>query len=361
MVIATSVPTHATLAVRALEAGKHVFVEKPLARDRRRRTTGHATSATERGLIAMVDHLLVYHPGLQRVKDLIDEGALGDRTFYMYGNRQNLGIVRPDENALWSLGPHDISVMIWLAGERPSEVAAWGTSYLQPGVEDVVFGHVRFPSGVTGHLHLSWLDPHKMRKMTVIGSERMVVFDDMETERKVTIYDKGPITHTATYGEYIQVRSGDIHIPKIDGTEPLRRVCEHFVDCVANGTRPMSDAVAGLAVVEVLEAMTQSMHDAGRPGHHRRNQMSRENLVAGRGCRVGRGRRDRRQRGDPRGHRHRRRLRHPGQRGHRQAAAPGQEVHRQARAARAAAGGRRHRDLRRVRAVRRIGDRQATA
>ena len=264
VVIATSVPTHAALALRALEAGKHVFVEKPLAL-----TAKDARAVTElaasRDLVAMVDHLLVYHPGLRKVKSLVDEGALGDRTFYMYGNRQNLGIVRPDENALWSLGPHDISVMIWLAGENPVEVAAWGQSYLQPGVEDVVFGYVRFPSGVIGHLHLSWLDPHKMRKMTVIGSERMVVFDDMETERKVTIYDKGPITHTATYGEYIAVRSGDIHIPKIEGTEPLKLVCEHFVDCVANGTQPMSDAAAGLAVVEVLEAMTESLANAGRP------------------------------------------------------------------------------------------------
>ena len=264
VVIATSVPTHAALAIRALEAGKHVFVEKPLAltaKDAR----AVAELAASRNLVAMVDHLLVYHPGLRKVKSLVDEGALGDRTFYMYGNRQNLGIVRPDENALWSLGPHDISVMIWLAGENPVEVAAWGQSYLQPGVEDVVFGYVRFPSGVIGHLHLSWLDPHKMRKMTVIGSERMVVFDDMETERKVTIYDKGPITHTATYGEYIAVRSGDIHIPKIEGTEPLKLVCEHFVDCVANGTQPMSDAAAGLAVVEVLEAMTESLANAGRP------------------------------------------------------------------------------------------------
>jgi predicted dehydrogenase len=264
VVIATSVPTHAVLATRALEAGKHVFVEKPLAltaADAR----GVAELAEERSLIAMVDHLLVYHPGLRKVKELVEGGALGDRTFYMYGNRQNLGIVRPDENALWSLGPHDISVMIWLAGERPVEVAAWGESYLQPGVEDVVFGHLRFPSGVTGHLHLSWLDPHKMRRMTVIGSERMVVFDDMETERKVTIYDKGPTPRTATYGEYIQVRSGDIHIPKIDGTEPLRRVCEHFVHCVATEERPLSDAVAGLTVVEVLEAMSESLADAGRP------------------------------------------------------------------------------------------------
>jgi predicted dehydrogenase len=264
VVIATSVPTHAALATRALEAGKHVFVEKPLAL-----TAADARSVTElaksRGLIAMVDHLLVFHPGLRKVKELVDSGALGERTFYMYGNRQNLGIVRADENALWSLGAHDISVMIWLAGELPTNVAAWGESYLQPGVEDVVFGHLRFPSGVTGHLHLSWLDPHKMRKMTVIGSERMVVFDDMETERKVTVYDKGPVPRTTTYGEYIQVRSGDITIPKVDGTEPLRLVCEHFVECVERGERPVSDAAAGLAVVEVLEAMTTSLAEAGRP------------------------------------------------------------------------------------------------
>ncbi len=264
VVIATSVPTHANLACMALEAGKHVFVEKPLAL-----TVADAKRvvdlAEDRGLIAMVDHLLVYHPGLGKVKDIIDAGELGGETYYMYGNRQNLGIVRQDENALWSLGPHDISVMLWFAGERPTEVAAWGSSYLQEGVEDVVFGHLRFPSGVTGHLHLSWLDPHKMRKMTVIGSERMVVFDDMETERKVTIYDKGPIPQTTTYGEYIQVRSGDIHIPKVAGTEPLRLVCEHFVDCIAEGRTPLSDAQAGLAVVEVLEAMTQSLASAGRP------------------------------------------------------------------------------------------------
>ncbi len=264
VVIATSVPTHGALACQALDAGKHVFVEKPLAltvEDARRVTD----LAAERGLVAMVDHLLVYHPGLGKVKELIDSGELGSKTYYMYGNRQNLGIVRQDENALWSLGPHDISVMLWFAGERPSEVAAWGSSYLQEGVEDVVFGHLRFPSGVTGHLHLSWLDPHKMRKMTVIGSERMVVFDDMETDRKVTVYDKGPVPPTSEYGEYIQVRSGDIHIPKIPGTEPLRLVCEHFVESVANGTTPLSDAAAGLAVVEVLEAMTESLASSGRP------------------------------------------------------------------------------------------------
>jgi predicted dehydrogenase len=263
VVIATSVPTHAALASRALEADKHAFVEKPLA------LTGAdardlAALAAARGRVLMVDHLLVYHPGVQRLKELIDAGELG-RVFYLYGQRLNLGIVRPDENALWSLGPHDISVMLWLVGERPCEVAASGESYLQPGVEDVVFGRIRFPSGVIGHLHLSWLDPHKARRMTVIGSEKMVVFDDMETERKVTVYDKGPIPRTETYGEYIQVRSGDIRIPKIAAAEPLRLACEHFVDCVRNGRRPLSDGEAGVAVVEVLEAMTESLRDAGRP------------------------------------------------------------------------------------------------
>jgi predicted dehydrogenase len=263
VVVATPVPTHAALARRVLEAGKHCFVEKPLAVSAAD-AWDVARLADERGLVLMVDHLLVYHPGLQYVRGLIEAGTLG-RVFYLYGNRQNLGIVRPDENALWSLGPHDISVMLWLVGERPVEVAASGESYLQPGVEDVVFGRIRFPSGVLGHLHLSWLDPHKMRKMTVIGSDKMVVFDDMETERKVTVYDKGPIPRTETYGEYIQVRSGDIHIPKVPGVEPLRLVCEEFVRCVATGARPQADGHAGATVVEVLEAMTESLRDAGAP------------------------------------------------------------------------------------------------
>lgn len=263
VVIATPVPTHAPLARMVLEAGKDVFVEKPLA------LTGQdandlAALATASGRVLMVDHLLVYHPAVQKLKDLVDDGSLG-QVFYLYGNRQNLGIVRPDENALWSLGPHDISVMLHLVGERPSEVSATGESYLQPGVEDVVFGRIRFPSGVIGHLHLSWLDPHKMRKMTVIGSERMVVFDDMETERKVTVYDKGPIPRTETYGEYIQVRSGDIHIPKIPAAEPLKIVCQRFVQAVNDREATPSDGAAGAIVVEVLEAMSQSLADSGRP------------------------------------------------------------------------------------------------
>lgn len=263
VVIATPVPTHAPLAKRVLEAGKDAFVEKPLAL-----TAADADElvrvADAGDRVLMVDHLLVYHPAVRKVKELVDDGTLG-QIYYLYGNRQNLGIVRPDENALWSLGPHDISVMLHLVGERPVEVTANGESYLQPGVEDVVFGRIKFPSGIIGHLHLSWLDPHKMRKMTVIGSDKMVVFDDMETERKVTVYDKGPIPRTETYGEYIQVRSGDIHIPKITGTEPLRLVCERFVQAVRDRRPTPSDGAAGAEVVAVLEAMTASLRDSGRP------------------------------------------------------------------------------------------------
>lgn len=263
VVIATSVPTHARLATMALEAGKHVFVEKPLAlsaADAR----AVADLAARKGLTLMVDHLLVFHPAVERLKAYVDDGTLG-QIYYLYGNRQNLGIVRQDENALWSLGPHDISVMLWLVGERPAEVSATGESYLQPGVEDVVFGRIRFASGIIGHLHLSWLDPHKMRKMTVIGAEKMVVFDDMETDRKVTLYDKGPIPRTESYGEYIQVRSGDIHIPKLEVTEPLRLVCKEFARAVATGGSTRADGDAGATVVEVLEAMTTSLKNAGAP------------------------------------------------------------------------------------------------
>lgn len=263
VVVATPVPTHAPLARRVLEAGKDCFVEKPLAL-----TAEDANDlvriADAGDRVLMVDHLLVYHPAVKAMKDLVDDGTLG-QTFYLYGNRLNLGIVRQEENALWSLGPHDISVMLHLVGESPVEVSATGESYLQPGVEDVVFGRITFPSGIIGHLHLSWLDPHKTRKMTVIGSKKMVVFDDMETERKVTVYDKGPVPRTETYGEYIQVRSGDIHIPRIPATEPLKLVCERFIQAVRDRQPTPSDGVAGAEVVAVLEAMTTSLRESGRP------------------------------------------------------------------------------------------------
>lgn len=264
VVVASSVPTHYELGKRVLAAGKHALIEKPLALNAAQaEELCDLAAAGER--VLMVGHLLEYHPGVRAVKELVDKGDLG-KIFYVYANRLNLGKVRADENALWSLGPHDISVINFLTGEEPEEVTAHGECYLQPGVEDVVFGYIKFPSGVVGHLHESWLDPHKSRKITVVGSDKMVVFDDMESDRKVTVYDKGAVVPTyESYGEYVTLRFGDIHIPRIANDEPLRLECQHFVECVRDGKQPLSDGRDGFNVVRVLEAMQVSLREGGRP------------------------------------------------------------------------------------------------
>jgi predicted dehydrogenase len=262
VVLATPVPTHAALAVRVLQAGKHCFVEKPLALDVASAERAVA-AADEAGRVLMVGHLLEYHPAVAKLKAIADAGDLGD-IHYIYSNRLNLGQLRADENALWSLGAHDVSVVLLLAGEEPSEVEAHGESYIKPGVEDVVFAFMRFPSGLAAHLHLSWLDPHKERRFTIVGSRRMATFDDMALERKVTVYDKGFDEDSRSYGEYI-TRSGDIWSPRVPNREPLRVECEHFVECVREGRTPQSDGAAGLRVVRVLEALQQRL-DATRRG-----------------------------------------------------------------------------------------------
>ena len=260
--LATPVATHADLAVRVLEAGKHCFVEKPLAQ-----TVADAeravAAAEASGRVLMVGHLLEYHPGVQRLKQLVDSGELGERIFYIYGNRLNLGKLRADENALWSLGAHDVSVVLYLADEEPWEFIAHGESYVQEGVEDVVFCFLRFPSGLSAHLHLSWLDPHKERRFTVVGSRRMATFDDMAIEGKLKIYDKGFDQGARGYGEYI-TRAGGIFSPELPNLEPLRIECEHFVECVREGRRPRSDGVSGLRVVRVLEELQHSLDASAR-------------------------------------------------------------------------------------------------
>jgi len=257
VVLATPVPTHAELAVRVLESGRHCFVEKPLgqsvAEAQLAVDAAHSTAKT-----LMVGHLLEYHPGVQKLKELSDSGELGDEIYYIYGNRLNLGKLRADENALWSLGAHDVSVLLYLADEEPHEVIARGESYVREGVEDVVFCFLRFPSGLSAHLHLSWLDPHKERRFTIVGSKRMATFDDMALEGKLTIYDKGVEETSRGYGEYI-TRSGDIFCPRIPNLEPLRVECEHFVRCVRTGERPRSDGEVGLRVVRVLEELQNSL------------------------------------------------------------------------------------------------------
>ncbi len=256
VVIATPVPTHYDLARRALAAGKHVLVEKPPAM-RGDEMEELVSIASEGGLVLMPGHLLLYHPGVRKLKQLVDGGELGD-VLCVYGNRQNLGVIRKDENALWSLGVHDLSVILYLVGEEPSEVWAHGNSFLTPGVEDVVFCYLRFPSGKIAHMHLSWLDPHKMRKITVVGRDKMVVFDDMELERKVTIYEKAPWQPAENYGEW-RTRTGDIFSPKISNDEPLRLECEHFLRLVAGEGDPELAARDGLLVVQTLEALQNSL------------------------------------------------------------------------------------------------------
>jgi len=256
VVVATPVPTHYELSKRALEAGKHVFVEKPPAM--------HGAEmeelcelAEERNLVLMPGHLLLYHPGVVKLRQLVDSGELGD-VLCVYGNRQNLGTIRLHENALWSLGVHDLSVLLYLVDEEPSELWAHGNAFLNPGVEDVVFCYLRFPSGKIAHMHLSWLDPHKIRRITVVGRDKMVVFDDMELERKITVYDKAPEQPTTTYGEW-RTRTGDIYSPKIQNTEPLRVECEHFLSLVRGEGDPLRAARDGLVVVRALEQLQASL------------------------------------------------------------------------------------------------------
>jgi predicted dehydrogenase len=256
VVVATPVPTHYELSKRALEAGKHVFVEKPPAM-LGAEMEELSSLAAERELVLMPGHLLLYHPAVGKLKEIVDSCELGE-VMYAYSNRQNLGVVRTAENALLSLGVHDLSVLLYLLGEEPDRVWAQGNAFLNPEVEDVVFAYLRFPSGRMAHMHLSWLDPHKVRRITVVGKERMAVFDDMDLERKITVYEKAAEQPGGTYGEW-RTRTGDIYSPKIPNDEPLRLECRHFLSLVENGRGDGREARDGLAVVRVLEQLQGSL------------------------------------------------------------------------------------------------------
>jgi predicted dehydrogenase len=256
VVIATPVPTHYELARRALEANKHVFVEKPPAM-RGAEMEELCELSEERARVLMPGHLLLYHPAVHTLKGIVDSGDLGD-VLCIYGNRQNLGTIRTHENALWSLGVHDLSVLLFLIEEEPSEVWAHGHAFLNPRVEDIVFCYLRFPSGKIAHLHLSWLDPHKIRRITVVGRDKMAVFDDMEPERKVTVYDKAPEEPATRYGEW-KTRTGDIYSPKVSTAEPLRLECEQFVGFVRGEGDARRAARDGVLVVRALEQAQASL------------------------------------------------------------------------------------------------------
>ena len=265
VVIASPAATHARVALQCIEAGKPCLVEKPFAL-----STGDAEAvakaAAKHDVPVLAGHLLVFHPAVERLRALVQGGDLG-RIYYLYGLRVNLGQVRADENALWSFGPHDVSVALYLLGEAPVRVAAHGKSYLQPKVEDVVFLTMEFGSGVLAHVQLSWLDPHKERKLTVVGATKMVVFDDMEAREKLRIYDKGverPPEY-GSYGEALSIREGDIFIPKIPNVEPLAAELGHFVRVARRTEAPRAGAADGVAVVRVLDAATRSLSAGGAP------------------------------------------------------------------------------------------------
>jgi predicted dehydrogenase len=256
IVVATPAASHYKIAKKALLAGKHILVEKPIALEIKE-AEELIEIADRSKLTLMVDHLLVYHPIVCKIKELIEKEELG-KIYYLYSQRLNLGVVRSKENALWSLGPHDISVVLYLLNEFPSRIEASGGVYIQESqkIEDAVFLHLSFPSGVDAHAHLSWLDPHKTRKLTIVGDKRMVVFDDMEPRNKLTIFDKG-VEWTEKGG--ISVRYGDIYIPSIPLYEPLKAVCEHFINCVENNRKPKSDGYSGLEVLKVLKKAQDSL------------------------------------------------------------------------------------------------------
>lgn len=263
VVVATPVATHYELSMKALGAGKHILVEKPMAR-----TTAEVEEigklAEETGLVAMSGHTFLYNAAVRYLKKFVDSGKLGE-VRYIYSQRLNLGRIRSDVDALWNLAPHDISIIQYLLGDpEPISVSRQGVGYVQNGVDDVVFLNIMYPNRVMANIHVSWLDPHKIRRITVVGSEKMVVYDDM-AENKIAIYDKG-IDRIAVLGKEMDFdgpeftefthRSGDVLLPKIDFQEPLKVEVAHFIDCIENGTECLTGIKHSLNVVEILSSLS---------------------------------------------------------------------------------------------------------
>ncbi len=265
VIVATSAPSHYPVARAVLQAGKHCFVEKPLTL-----TSKDAADlvriADENDLVLMVGHLMVYHSAVNFIKEVIDSGELGN-VLYLYAQRLNLGKVRTEENAFWSLAPHDVSIVNYLLGEAPVSVSATGAAYINKSVEDTVFANLHFASGRMANIHVSWLDPHKTRKFTIVGTKKMLVFDDMEATEKIWIYDKGvgAPSDAMSYGEDLTLRFGEIKAPFLKMAEPLSLEVQHFLDCCRSGERPRSSGREGLEVVRVLEAVSESIAAGGAP------------------------------------------------------------------------------------------------
>jgi len=261
VVIATPVSTHFALAKRALTAGKHVLVEKPLATSVKE-AQALVDLARKKRRIILAGHTFIYSPPVRKVKQSIDAGELG-RLYYMDFSRVNLGLFQPDVNVLWDLGPHDVSIALYWLGRSPLTVRAQATSFVRRRIEEIGYISMEFSGGVFVHAHVSWLAPVKLRRIAVVGSRRMLVYDDTEKE-KVKIYNQGVLKNPETFGEFqLSYRSGDIHSPKIDSTEPLSLECEDFIDSIRKGRQPVSNGKFGVEVVRVLEAAQRSLKKGG--------------------------------------------------------------------------------------------------
>lgn len=265
IVLATPARLHAAQALAALAAGKHVLVEKPLALSLAdAESVQRAAEASDRTVL--IGHLMIHHPAMPALARMLAAGEIGE-VYYLYARRVNLGRLRPDENALWSLGPHDVSMILHLLGARPVEVSARGHDYLQPGVADVVFLHLAFADGRAAHVQLSWLDPHKERRLTIVGSRRMVEFDDTHPSEKLRVYDKGydRPPEFADFAEYLTLRQGEVHVPRLDMAEPLLLECRDFIRAIHTGEPPRTGVADGVEVVRVLEAAQRSLDAGGVP------------------------------------------------------------------------------------------------
>lgn len=269
VVIATPIQTHYELGSFLLASGKHVLIEKPLARTEEECRQLIELAELHRRVL-MVGHVFEFNVAVQRIKQYIESGELG-RLFYVYSQRVNLGRIQHDVNALWSFAPHDISIMNYWFGQQPVRVSARGFSYLNTGIEDVVFLTLQYPNGVGAHMHLGWLDPRKVRLMTLVGSKKMLVYDDVSLDAKIQIYDKGIaglhdfLDAPDSFAEFqFQLRVGDLVIPTLHFSEPLQSECQHFIDCIQNDKRPLTDGQNGLRVVRVLEAAALSLKQDGK-------------------------------------------------------------------------------------------------
>lgn len=264
ILVATPVSTHHVLAKRALLAGKHVLVEKPMAASVAEAEELNVI-ADDRGLILMAGHTFLYTAAVNKMKDLISSGELG-HIYYISTTRVNLGLFQEDINVVWDLAPHDVSILNYVLGAEPETVSAQGQAYIQSGIEDVAFLHLRYPGDIVAHTHVSWLNPDKIRRITVVGSKKMLVYDDVSTTEKIRVYDKGVTVqpHYDTFGEFqLSYRFGDIYTPRLDDNEPLKNECQHFVQCIQKRETPRSDGHSGLAVVRVMERACESIRKSG--------------------------------------------------------------------------------------------------